>query len=67
MESNFKLITGSAAHNQAVVAGKKLKKVDAYKSLGEYISQKSKLEIPWDTDTTKGRYTLELKKYKQTN
>lgn len=61
---NFKLITGSAAHNKAVVSGSKLKKSEAYKSLAEFISSKSK-PVVWDAKCAKNRYEGYVDKYKK--
>jgi hypothetical protein len=62
IEKNFRLITGSAAPNTSVVAGKKLKKTDAYKSLADYINLNHKSN--WTEKHAKGRYESYLKQYK---
>ncbi|KAI9319581.1 hypothetical protein BDR26DRAFT_884634 [Obelidium mucronatum] len=62
--SNFRLITGSAAFNQKVVAGAKLKKTDAYKSLAEHVNDVT--GAGWTAEQGKTRYEAYLKTYKAT-
>jgi hypothetical protein len=64
IKENFALITGSAAQGQKLVAGKKLKKTDAYKDLAKYVSDGSK--IAWDSKQAKARYEGYLNTYKKT-
>ena len=63
-KENFALITGSAAQGQKVVAGKKLKKSDAYKDLAAFVTEGGK--IPWDAKQAKSRYESYLAIYKKT-
>lgn len=60
---NFALITGGANVGKAVVAGTKLKKVDAYASLAKFISEKS--EFHWDQGVAMNRYNGIVEKYKK--
>jgi hypothetical protein len=62
-ESNFRLITGAAAQNAQVVSGKKLKKVDACRSLANFVTHES--NISWTTDQAKHRYESYLSLYKK--
>jgi hypothetical protein len=64
VKENFNVITGSAAFNCPVVAGKKLKKVDAYKCLADYVS--GKCGTHWDAKTSQARYRSYLKLFKKT-
>jgi hypothetical protein len=59
-ESNFNLITGKAPQNRNVVAGKKLKKSDAYTDLANYINTAFKGE-QWTKEIAKSRYNAYLK------
>ena len=59
---NFALISGTAARGKKVVAGQKLKKVDGYKALSDFINQKHRLG--WDAATAKSRYESYLAIYK---
>jgi hypothetical protein len=61
-EKNFKLITGQAAHGVPVVAGAKLKKTDAYKSLARFVN--ANLKLDWSAAIAKSRYEAYLKLYK---
>jgi hypothetical protein len=61
-KSNYDLITGKAAKG-LVVAGKKVKKLDAYKSLAEYVNGACKTQ--WDHLNAKSRYDAYLKNYKE--
>jgi hypothetical protein len=61
---NFKLITGSIAFNSTVVAGKKTKKLDGYKSLGDYVNEKCGSN--WNVKTTQARYRSYIKLFKKT-
>ena len=66
--ANFKLITGGTQPGP-VVAGKKLKKTDAYNQLAAYVNEKleySDPEIKWDVRVAKIRYESLLKTYKTT-
>ena len=60
-KSNYDLITGKAAKG-LVVAGKKVKKSDAYKSLADYVNGACKTQ--WDPMNAKSRYDAYLKTYK---
>jgi hypothetical protein len=61
-KSNYDLITGKAAKG-LVVAGKKVKKSDAYKSLADYVTRACKTQ--WDPINAKSRYDAYLKTYKE--
>ena len=62
---NFRLITGGAQqHAKGVQAGLKLKKVDAYKQLGDYIN--AKFHTKWDVKNSQARFRALFKKYRET-
>ena len=57
---NYDLITGQAAKG-LVVAGKKVKKSDAYKSLAQYVNRACRTD--WDHLNAKSRYDAYLMMY----
>ena len=59
---NFRLITGSASDQERIVDGKKLKKVDAYKSLADFVNRQHNCH--WTEKQGKGRYQSYIKLYK---
>jgi hypothetical protein len=59
VQSNFNLITGSAAQGKSVVSGVKLKRNDAYKMLADNITKRSK--IKWTADQAKNRFSYSNK------
>jgi hypothetical protein len=68
VRENFQLITGGTPPGP-VVAGKKLKKTDAYKALAEYVNLKLGYAGPpnfWDGTKSKSKYESLLTKYKTT-
>jgi hypothetical protein len=62
LEENFKLITGNAGMNAAVVAEKKLKKINAYRGLADYVNLRT--DSNWTEKMAQTRYDTLLKKYK---
>ena len=66
--ANFKLITGGTKEGP-VVAGKKLKKTDAYASLAAYVNEDMSFTLPedlWDAKIAKARYESLIRTYKST-
>jgi hypothetical protein len=62
---NFRLITGGAQqHAKGVQAGLKLKKVDAYKQLGDYIN--AKFHTKWDVKNSQAHFRALFKKDRDT-
>ena len=64
---NFQLITGGNQQTK-VVAGLKLKKIDAYRSLAHHVNFKCGYKSPpalWDEHRTKARYESLLRRYKE--
>ncbi|KAJ3095095.1 hypothetical protein HK100_005925 [Physocladia obscura] len=61
---NFKLITGSAAFKQKIIAGTKLKKTDACKFLAEHVNKQT--SASWIFKQGKTCYKLYFKRCKQT-
>ena len=59
---NFKLVTEGAAQGQSVVAGQKLKKMDGFRSLADFMNAKHNLN--WDGETAKSRYLSYFTAYK---
>ena len=62
--ANFRLITGAAAQNTSVVAGKKLTNTAAYKELATIINSQHNTE--WDSSMAKNRYEAYIKCYRAT-
>ena len=62
--ANFKLVTGSGGGGP-VIAGTKLKKVDGFKGLANYI--KNHDGAVWTEKSTTKRYEAMIKKFKSTN
>ncbi|KAJ1560061.1 hypothetical protein HK096_010165 [Nowakowskiella sp. JEL0078] len=60
---NFQLITRSAGMTTAVVLGKKLRKIDAYKLLAAHINET--VSSDWSLGMVKNRYSEYLKVYKE--
>ncbi|KAI9911966.1 hypothetical protein PsorP6_009496 [Peronosclerospora sorghi] len=64
-KANFALITGAATHGQRLTSGQKLKKLDGYRALAQYVNRK----VPcteWDEKAGKSRYESYLATYKKT-
>jgi len=62
---NFNLINGGGQKDaKGVVAGQKLKKIDAYKQLADYVNLR--FHKKWDAKSTGTRFRSLLKKYKLT-
>ncbi|KAI9917817.1 hypothetical protein PsorP6_012612 [Peronosclerospora sorghi] len=64
-KANFALIKGSAAQGQRLTSGKKLRKLDGYRALAQYVNRK----VPgtdWDEKAGKSRYESYLATYKKT-
>ena len=53
-EKNFQLVSGSALQGQSVIAGQKLKKMDGFRALAEYMNAKHNLN--WSGETAKRRF-----------
>lgn len=67
--SNFRFITRGTPPGPAVVAGRKLKKSDAYKLLATFVNDKLGYSDPsllWDKRVAKIRYESLLKTYRKT-
>ena len=61
--ANFKLLIGNAAQG-SVIAGSKLKKIDAFKDLSKHMIKEA--GVDWDVKSTKKRWDAMFSKYKST-
>ena len=59
---NRRLICGENHNKKPIISGMKLKKVDGYKALAEYINRRH--NVGWDTDTAKSRFESYMRMYK---
>lgn len=62
--NNFAQIVGSAAKNLPCSSGNKIRRIDAYNSLGAYLLKRCKTK--WDVNTVRSRYESYIATYRKT-